>query len=621
MKSVNKLHEQVDWQDEKQDRVLKERIQDKINAIKNMVSIKHEAKRAKATKNTSDIIVEALESAGVSHVFGIPGGAIEDLNTSLYKSQQIVPIVTKHEQGAAFMADGYARVSGRLGVCCSTAGPGASNLITGLASSYADSIPVCSLTGQVATSVFGKGAIQESGNEGMNMVDIFSNFTKYSGMIISEDRAQYMMQKGIRLAQTGRKGPVHINLPADIMKRPAVKNREFTKLCDMRLFDRERVTEAAKALLAAKRPVIIVGWGAILSRAADELLQLAQLLDIPVATSPKAKGVFPESHILSLGVLGFAGSPASKEYIIEEEVDVMLAVGTSFNEMMTGGWDERLAPSKHLIQIDIDTKEIGKNYNTTIGLVGDARAILNELCYAANRELGADIDQKCLRSAVSRPDLAFLKGKHAAIDDNLDTSGGKYYHPKELIRDIQGSFPKNSIFFADIGTSMAWAIRYLKIDRPYSFYVALGFGSMGYAVAAPIGAKIAFQDRPIIALVGDGSFLMNGTEVATAVNYNVPVIWIIFNNAMLGMVYHGRKLFKQPIPEGISSEYKRVDFVKIAEGLGARGIRIDTPGQINQDLVMDIMAEGRPTVLDVWIDDQAVPPIHSRIETVNKHFG
>ncbi len=577
-----------------------------------------ESSPAPANSTTAHLLVDTLADYGVSHIFGVPGGAIEDLNTALYESRRITPIVAKHEEGAAFMADGFARVSGRLGVCCSTAGPGASNLITGIATAHADNIPVLALTGQVATSVFGKGAIQESGAEGVNMTGVFRNFTKYSGMVISEQRALYMIQKAVRLATSGPSGAVHLNLPTDIMKRRVCAENTKLRSSELRLFDRNGVKRAAAALAKARRPVLLAGWGVVLSRGARELFELAELLGIPVATSPKAKGVFPESHPLSLGVLGFAGSGVAKEYITENDIDVLVGVGTSFNEMMTGGWDERLSPTDHLIHIDVDAEEIGKNYDTSIGLCGDARTVLKEICFALERLEPCQKPGLHSRSAAEK-EIAGLRIKHVMNGHRQPAREG-FYHPMDLVLDLQKSCSLDTIWFADIGNIMAWAIRHMIIDRAYSFFVPLGFGSMGYAVAAPVGAQLAFPDRPMVTLVGDGGFLMNGFEVATAVNYGIPVVWVVFNNGMLGMVHHGRKLFSTPVPEGIPSSFQRVDFAKIAEGLGARGIRVDGRTPVSRELMEDIFASGRPTVLDVQIDEMVVPPIHSRISTVDKHF-
>lgn len=565
------------------------------------------------TMNVAELIIYALGNIDVKYIFGIPGGAIEDLNTAIFHDENITAIVTKHEEGAAFMADGYARVSGELGVCCATSGPGASNLITGLASAYADSIPVLALTGQVATSVFGKGALQEAGTEGVNIVSIFRTFTKYSGMLIDSQRVQYMLQRAIRTALAGPTGPVHLNLPINMMKCEVKYDSVCSLRNNTRMVNIQLIKEAAGKLVRAKHPVIIAGWGVTLSRGAYELRELAQLLQIPVVTSPKGKGVFPESHFLSLGVLGFAGNPAAKQYVIEEEVDVMLAVGTSFNEMMTTGWSEKLTPKNSLIHIDINHEVIGRNYCATIGLEGDARMTLKELSKAIIEERSL----QGMRSTSFTKRAAELK----LVEQRETKSGIKetiLYHPRNLVEDLQTSCPEDTIFFADMGCVMAWATRYLKFDVPYCFYQSMGFGSMGYAVAAPVGAKLARPDRPVVAMVGDGSFQMHGFEVATAVNYDIPVVWVIFNNAMLGMVYHGRKLFKKPIPDGLTPHFKRVDFVKVAEGLGGRGIRVDAPGTITKDFMDEVFQAGVPTVIDVHIDAQAVPPIHARIKTVDE---
>lgn len=560
--------------------------------------------------NAAEVIVSSLEKHGAEYIFGVPGGAIESLNNALHKSP-IKVVVTKHEAGAAFMADGYARVSGNIGVCCSTAGPGATNMITGVASSFGDSIPVIALTGQVSTSMLGKGAVQEFSVQSFGIVSIFRQVTKYSDIIINENKAGEMIAKARRLALTGRKGPVHLNLPADIMKRKVVADHhERCSITQVMGFDRAAVKEAAQLLLGAKNPVILAGWGTVLSRADGELKELAELLDIPVATSPKAKGIFSESHPLSLGVLGFAGSPFSKEYIIKRDADVMLAVGTSFNEWVTSGWDKRLMPLKSLIHIDIDCNEIGKNYYVDVGIAGDARTVLGELIYELRR--------KNKRKKVRDDRCKVVQ----SIKDSLTTKPRKMhkmpYNPQRLIMDLSAALPEDTLYFADNGNSMAWAIRYLNITQPYSFFIGLGFASMGYAAAAVVGGKLAAGKRPVVALVGDGSFLMNGMEVATAVNYNIPVIWVVLNNSMLGMVYHGRKL--AGLPEGIESTFKPVDFVKLAEGYGARGIKITRPGEINREMMAEIILAGVPTVLDVIIDPEEVPPIHSRIAALEKLY-
>ncbi len=564
-----------------------------------------------AAVTVAETIVHFFKQYGVEYIFGVPGGAIEPLNNALHKSS-IKVIVAKHEEGAAFMADGYARVCGKLGVCCGTSGPGATNLMTGIASANADSIPVMALTGQVATSVFGKGAVQEFTVQSFGVVSMFRQITKYSDIIINEKKAGEMIAKARRIALTGRKGAVHLNLPTDIMKLKVTETKRLCTATQVMSFDRERVKEAAQILLKAKRPVILAGWGVALSRADAELMELAEMMDIPVATSPKGKGVMSELHPLSLGVLGFAGSPVAQEYIIKEDVDVMLAVGTSFNEWMTTGWDKRLLPTKSMIQIDIDYDEIGKNYYVDVGISGDAKTVLGELIYELRRQCSENRP-----AGGSRPKgVKSLTDKFTENNKSMDSMPCK---PQRVIMDLVASLPKDVLYFVDNGSSMAWAIRYIPITVPYSFFVGLGFASMGFAVAASIGGKLAAGEKPVVALVGDGSFLMNGMEIATAVNYNIPVIWVVMNNSMLGMVYHARKL--AAIPEGIISTFKQVDFVQLAEGLGARGIRITKPGEINRKMMDKIISSGRPTVLDVIIDPKEVPPIHSRVSTLEKTYN
>jgi acetolactate synthase-1/2/3 large subunit len=560
--------------------------------------------------NVAEIIVKYLEDQGVEYIFGIPGGALEPLNTALYQSK-IKVIVTKHEQGAAFMADGYARATGKIGVCCSTAGPGATNMTTSLATSYSDSIPVLALTAQVATSLFGKGAVQEFTSESLSIVSMFSKITKYSDIILHEGKTREMLAKAFRTALSGRTGPVHLNLPNDIMKRQAPENAVKCNIERSGVFDRERVKEAAGLLLKAKRPVILAGWGAVLSRADKEVLELAEMMNIPVCTSPKAKGIVSESHRLSLGVFGFAGSLVAREYILGDSVDVMLAVGTSFNEWMTAGWDKRIAPSKAMIQIDIDYNEMDKNYPLAVGIMGDAKVVLTELLYEVRRQAGIG---KKWGNTNSDYILALHEKNTAMLEKSCRPSSGGLYKPQCLIKDLMESLPVDSTYFVDIGNIMAWSIHYLNIERPYSFYLPLGFATMGFGAAACIGAKLAVKDKPVIAIVGDGGFLMNGAEVATAVNYNIPVIWVVMNNSMLGMIHHGRKMAS--VPEGIPSKFQRVDFVKLAEGYGAKGIRIDKPGEINKKMMTKIIASGKPTVLDVIIDPKEVPPIKARVDTL-----
>lgn len=600
----------------------------------------------------ADLIIKYLEEMGVRYIFGIPGGALEPLYDAINRSERVEAVLTKHEEGAAFMADGYARVSGLLGVCCATTGPGSTNLITGIASSYADSIPVLTITAQVPTKVFGKGALQESTYDGINIVDIFRHFTKYSAMVISQDKIGEMMRQVLRVALSGRKGPVHLNIPMDVMREDVdeevIPHDKF--IPHTMYFDRYSMKMAANLLLNAKKPAILLGNGSLISGAVDEVIKFGEMLSIPVATTPKAKGAFPEDHKLSLGVFGLGGSPQAEGYLLKQSVvsghqstvsnlpppappyeggesgmrvDVLLAVGTSFNEWGSNAWDKRLMPEKAMIQVDIDPYEFGKNYPFEVDLIGDAKTIIRELTYELQRQIEnlPALEQKRFekRREVMIEEFRNFKAKiKRRYEEEKMDSDAVPLKPQRLMKDLRDSLPKDTIFFTDIGNNLVWALHCLDIYKPYTFFAGLGFASMGYGVAAAIGGKFASSNRPVVAIVGDGGFLMNGTEVATAVNYNKQVIWVVENNSGFGMVSHSRRLLS--IPYNIGAEFKQVDFVKIAEGLGANGIRVTKPGEINRKFMDDIIATGKSTVIDVMIDRNEVPPLSTRVTAVKESY-
>ena len=586
------------------------------------------------------LIIKYLEEMGVRYIFGIPGGALEPLYDAISKSERIEAVLTKHEEGAAFMADGYARVSGLMGVCCATTGPGSTNLITGIASSYADSIPVLVITAQVPTRVFGKGALQESTYDGINIVDIFRHFTKYSAMLITPEKTGEMIRQALRVALSGRRGPVHLNIPMDVMREDVdeevIPHDKF--IPHTMYFDRYSIKMATNLLLNAKKPAILLGNGSLISGAVDEVIKFAEMLSIPVTTTPKAKGAFPENHELSLGVFGLGGSPQAEGYLLDNspqsplkirgeegglKVDVLLAIGTSFNEWGSNAWDKRLIPEKAMIQVDIDPYEFGKNYPFEVDLIGDAKTIMRELTYELQRQIEKfpALEQKRFekRREMMIEELRNFKArlKRRYEEEKMD-SDAVPLKPQRLMKELRDSLPGDTIFFADIGNNLVWALHYLEVYKPYTFFAGLGFASMGFGVAAAVGGKFAAGDRPVVAIVGDGGFLMNGTEVATAVNYSRQVIWIVENNSGFGMVTHSRRLLS--IPYNTGAEFKQVDFVKIAEGLGARGIRVTKPGEINKKFMDDIIAMGKSTVIDVVIDRNEVPPLSTRVTAVKESY-
>ena len=561
---------------------------------------------------TAGLLLKYLEAEGVEYIFGVPGTSLVPLYAALNKQDAIRPILTKHEEGAAFMADGYARVSGKLGVCYATSGPGATNLVTGVANAYTDNIPLLVLTGQVPTSIYGKGTFQDSTKEGVDSVAMFDPVTKFSTMIISRYKMPELLREALRKAFNGKKGPVHLSYPKDIMQEEIEDNLLPPRAYRVKpeYFDRKLVIDTVKKLVKAKKPAMLVGSGAISSDASSEVLELAEMLNIPVATTPKAKGAFPESHELSLGVLGLCGSLAAEEYITGD-VDVLLVVGASLNQMTTFSWDPRIVPSDCLIHINIDPSEIDKNYIADIGLVGDCRAVLDEISFRILREL-QEYDPK-----TQRPVEEITKFKKKAgmfLDEEKMHSESVPIKPQALMKELQELLPEDAILFSDTGNHICWAIHYLNFNRP-NFISAFGMLTMGYATAAAIGGKLAAPNRPVIAVVGDGCFLMNGMEIATAVNYKVPVVWIVQNNAKLGLV---DELQKFSLGENtVSTHFKEVNFAKIAEGLGAQGFRIEKPGELTK-ILPQALESGKPTVIDCIIDPDEVPPIERWVKGVSE---
>ncbi|MDD5258898.1 MAG: thiamine pyrophosphate-binding protein [bacterium] len=562
-------------------------------------------------------LLQYLEQERVRYIFGIPGGPLMPLYDTLYDTPNITPILSKHEEGAAFMANGYARVSGELGVCCATTGPGTTNLFTGTAVCYTDSVPVLFITAQVATAAFGKGAFQETTSHTINVVEMMRYITKFSAMPANEHEMPELVKAAIRSALTGTPGPVHINIPADFMTKEIDHTLLPSDSYHVRnhSFDRVAVKEAARYLLQAQRPAMLIGNGVNIARANQEVRDLAERLIIPVATTPKGKSAFPENHLLSLGVFGFGGTPLADKYLLSEDVDVLLCIGTSLGEVSTHAWDQRLNPRLALIQVDIDAEQLGKNYPVTVGITGDAKAALAEILYQINR----DLKWLTYTPRISAKDIYFFKKQYQTfINEEKMYAEDIPLKPQRLIKDLRDSLPIDAIVFCDIGNHLAWAIHYFQTYLPQTFFHNFDFGAMGYATAAAIGGKLAAPNRPVISIIGDGCFAMNGMEVATAVNYNIPVIWVVFNDARLGMVYHGQQLqFKERY---LASSFQRMDIARIAESLGAQGVKVERPGELKQ-VMPQVLASKKPTVIDCTIDAEEIPPIQSRIQALNRFFG
>lgn len=568
--------------------------------------------------NAIHVLLRALEEEGITHIFGVPGGPLVPLFEALAERQCIQPILSKHEEGAAFMAEGYARVSKGLGVCCATSGPGATNALTGVASAYSDSIPVLFLSAQVSTHAFGKGAVQDSssGNWNVDIVDIYRSATKLSLMLQNAQQMPHLIRRAIRTALSGRPGAVHLNLPADIVKQPTTTEVVSTlkyRPHSVPMGDMQAIQHAAWLLHNAKTPAVLAGHGINISGAWTALQRIAEGASIPVATTLKGKSAFPERHELSLGVFGYGGHPLAEEYLLSDNVDVLLVVGSSLGEFQTNGWDPKLAHNRAVIQVDIDPLEIGKNYPVDVSIVGDANSTLSTL---------ADELASLPRPLLQRPNgtFAYLRKQIGRHYDSREIQGeASVLKPQALAALMNEVLPDDTLMFVDNGNSFSWIGQYYEARRTGSIFMATNVASMGYAVAAAIGGKVAAPDKPVVAVVGDAAFAMNGMEVHTAADYNIPVIWVVLNNGGHGMVYNGETLLTGK--SFVSLFRKPLDVSAIARGLGVRTFKATTIEEVEESL-RQALAIQEPCVIDAFVDLEEVPrSVQLRAETLSAFFG
>lgn len=563
------------------------------------------------TARVCDLILDYLKAEGVGAVFGIPGGPITPMFDALRGDARLRTIAARHEAGAAFMACGYARMTGGPGVCVLTTGPGATNALTGACAAKADGLPLVLLTAQAATIDFGKGALQDSTYDGIDTVAMFRPAVKLSLMPAHAGRVAAALRQAVRAAMTGRRGPVHVSLPTDLMKQQVAREliAPARYRSSAKTFDRAAVQEACLALLASRRPALFAGHGVDLAGAREELRQLAELLAAPVATTPKGKGAFDERSPLALGVFGLASSPRAEEYLLSGRVDALLVLGSSLHEMSTQGWDPRLQPKGPLIQADIEPATIGRNYPVDIPLVGDLKTTLVEMLHCLRR-------LRAQGSFPPRPAVETLGPMRAPAD--LGGAGGPV-KPQRVIAELSKALPEDAVVCLDVGNHTLWALHYLEATGKSVFLNNWGsFAAMGYGVAGAIGAKLGAPGRPVVAVVGDGGFGMAGMEVSTAATYGIPVVWVVFNDARYNAVYHGQKLQYAGRTHGV--EFRAMDVAAIAASLGARAFRVERADELQGALAAALACAG-PAVVDVRIDAEEVPPILSRVRSLEVSFA
>jgi acetolactate synthase-1/2/3 large subunit len=544
-------------------------------------------------------LIKSLERQKVDAMFGILGGALLPIYDLICKSN-IKHILCRHEQGAAHAADGYARASGKAGVCIATSGPGATNLVTGIANAYMDSAPVIALTGQVPTGgdntsyMIGRDAFQEA-----DIIGITTAITKHNFQLRNAAEIPKCIKTAFYIATTGRPGPVLIDVPKNVQTE--IADIHFTNGIQIRGYKPTsnphplQIRKAAEMLTEAEQPIILAGGGVITSNAAPELLQTAELLMAPVATTFMGKGSFPETHPMSLGSIGMHGNPVANKLLCE--ADVMLAVGTRFSDRATGKLSSFCVPSRK-IHIDIDTAEIGKNIDVDIPIVADAKKALKAL----NERLAKQLRKKGNTAWTKRV-------KEAKAQMNPPAKSKKELKPKALLQELRKLLPEKAIVTTEVGQNQMWAALYFNALKPRTFISSGGLGTMGFGFPAAIGAKVACPDRQVVDIAGDGSFRMTEQELATSVTEDIPVIVIVLNNSVLGMVAQWQRMF-------FKGRYSAVklgsipDFVKLAEAYGAQGLRARSIPEFTKAIKTALKSEVT-TVIDVPIspEEDVVPMV------------
>ena len=537
----------------------------------------------------AEIVVECLKEQGVDTIFGYPGGAILNIYDALYQHQnEITHILTSHEQGAAHAADGYARATGRVGVCMATSGPGATNLVTGIATAYMDSVPVVAITCNVGNSLLGKDSFQEVDITGVTMP-----ITKYNFIVKDVNRLAQVIRRAFTIAQTGRPGPVLIDITKDVTAASCEYERVEPAeiVCQSDTIREEDMEQAIEMIRKSRKPFIFVGGGAIIANASDELRAFAHKIQAPVADGLMGKVAFDGTDELYTGMVGMHGTKTSNFGITE--ADLLIVVGARFSDRVTGN-ASKFAKNAKILQIDIDPAEINKNIKVDASIIGDAKLIL--------RKLNARLDPINHDEWIAH--IERLKDMYPLRYDKSVLTGPFIVQTIEKVTNGEG------IIVTEVGQHQMWAAQYFRYRRPRSLLTSGGLGTMGYGLGAAIGAKMACRDKTVINIAGDGCFRMNMNEIATATRYNIPIVEVVVNNHVLGMVRQWQTLFYgKRYSQTILND--SVDFVKLAEALGAKAYRVTQKEEL-EPVLREAISLNIPVLIDCQIScDEKVFPMVS----------
>ena len=534
----------------------------------------------------AEIVIACLEEQGIDTVFGYPGGAILNIYDALYKNGKIRHILTSHEQGASHAADGYARATGKVGVCFATSGPGATNLVTGIATAYMDSVPMVAITCNVGNSLLGKDSFQEVDIAGITMP-----VTKYNFIVKDVNNLAKVIRRAFKIAKSGRPGPVLI----DITKDATSDSTEYTQenpeeICPNNDTIRQEDLELAVQMInESEKPMVFVGGGAIASGASKELLEFAEKINAPVCDSLMGKGAFSGEHPLYAGMLGMHGTKYANLGVTN--CDLLITIGARFSDRVFGN-ASRFAEKAKVLQIDVDPAEINKNIITSASIIGDVKEVLKKL-------------NPLLKEKRHEEWVAFIDSLKARFPLKYKEEGltGPY-----IVEEIYKATRGDAIICTEVGQHQMWAAQYYKYSRPRTFLTSGGLGTMGYGLGAAMGAKLAAPEKTVINIAGDGCFRMNMNELATAARYHIPVVEVVINNHVLGMVRQWQTLFYGGRYSATILD-DQADFVKVAEALGCKGIRVTKKEEVVPAL-KEAFAYGGPVLLDCQIDcDDKVFPM------------
>lgn len=561
----------------------------------------------------ADLIVDYLAQMGIDTVFGVPGGAIEPLLNSLARSERRGGprlVVARHECGAAFMADGYTRETGKMGVVCATTGPGATNLITGVASALADEVPMLVITAQTPLPKFGKRALQESSCTAIDTVGMFRYVTQFNTLVSHHEQLESKLVSAIMAAHRKPNGPVHISIPADILRSPAtIKAHIHSDLLihDFALADDSAIARLCEKLGRVDNLVMYIGNG--VGKASPQIMEFIELTGAAFVTGPMGKTWVDEHHPQYRGVYGFAGHESARNLLQSKEVNLILAVGTELGELGTSGWKDDLLNTK-LVHIDSSIEHFTRSPMANLHVFGNIDVIFSRLVEKVREIRKWGRTWETLQGANSTPNAN--GGFFTLADESKCHSNERPVKPQRLMSHLSRHLPEDTRIFVDAGNGWSWATHYLSRSNSAGLYrIAMGYGSMAWSIGAAIGSAIGNRQASTLCIVGDGSYLMSAQEITVAAQQQLPVVFLVLNDAAMGMVMHGQRLGQQ---ESIGWELNTVDYAQMARAMGVDGIVIDCPTQLDQLDYQALFSKKGPTLLDVRIDRNEVPPMGDRIK-------